>query len=110
MSISLSGNNVFQIGKETIQLAITRDGALLPTGSSPGLNFTTARKNLAIDSLISSTYNNLVQDSFATHMKNSFDAQQAFKAVYDAVDMSVVPASVITDLNDSNLGRQLLDL
>ncbi|MEN8737073.1 MAG: DUF1501 domain-containing protein [Akkermansiaceae bacterium] len=108
MSISLSGNNVFQIGKETIQLAITRDGALLPTGSSPGLNSTTARKNLAIDSLISSTYNNLVQDSFATHMKNSFDAQQAFKAVYDAVDMSVVPASVITNLNDSNLGRQLL--
>lgn len=108
MSISLSGNNVFQIGKETIQLAITKDGALLPTGNSPSLNNTTARKNLAIDNLINSTYNNLVQDSFAKHMKTSFDAQQAFKVVYDAVDTSAIPASVLADLNDSNLGKQLL--
>lgn len=108
MSISLSGNNVFQIGKETIQLAITKDGALLPTGNAPSLNSTTGRKNQGIDSLISSTYNNLVQDSFAKHMKNSFDAQQAFKVVYDAVDTSAIPASVISDLNASNLGKQLL--
>ena len=99
MSISLSGNNVFQIGKETIQLAITKDGALLPTGNAPSLNNTTGRKNRG---------NNLVQDSFAKHMKNSFDAQQAFKTVYDAVDISVIPASVIGDLNDSSLGKQLL--
>ena len=108
MSISLAGNNVFQIGKETLQLSITKDGALLPTGNSAGLNSTTARKNYGIDSLINSTYNNLVQDSFAAHMKNSFDAQAAFKAVYDAVDTSDVPAAAITSLNKNNLGRQLL--
>lgn len=108
MSISLAGNNIFQIGQETLQLSITKDGALLPTGNSPSLNSTTGRKNQGIDSLINATYNNLVQDSFAAHMKNSFDAQAAFKVVYDAVDTSIIPAAAITSLNKNNLGKQLL--
>ncbi|MGJ8726627.1 MAG: DUF1501 domain-containing protein [Roseibacillus sp.] len=107
MSISLAGNNIFQIGKQTLQLAITSSGALLPTGNSASLNSTTGRKNLGIDSLISSTYNNMVQDAFAGHMKSSFDAQEAFKIVFDAVDTSAVPAALETTLNSSNVGKQL---
>jgi len=107
MSISLSGNNVFQIGKETLQLAITKDGALLPTGNSASLTSTTGRKNQGIDSLISATYNNLIQDSFAKHMQSSFDAQKAFKAVYDNIDSSSVPTAVKNTLNSSSVGRQL---
>ncbi|MEN8848393.1 MAG: DUF1501 domain-containing protein [Akkermansiaceae bacterium] len=107
MSVSLSGNNVFQIGKETLQLAITKDGALLPTGNLASLTTTTGRKNQGIDSLINATYNNLVQESFAKHMKSSFDAQQAFKAVYDAVDISVIPTALRDTLNSSNIGKQL---
>ncbi|MDQ8192388.1 DUF1501 domain-containing protein [Roseibacillus persicicus] len=107
MSISLAGNNVFQIGKQTLQLAITSNGALLPSGNTPSLNSTTGRKNLGIDSLISATYNNMIQDAFASHMRSSFDAQEAFKAVYDAIDTSAVPSALEDTLNSSNIGKQL---
>ncbi len=113
MSISLSGNNVFQIGKETLQLAITPNGALLPSGTPAptlgnlGNSTTTGRKNFGIDSLLGATYNNMIQDAFASHMESSFDAQEAFKVVYDTVDTSAIPASVENTLTGSMIGRQL---
>jgi len=113
MSISLSGNNVFQIGKETLQLAITQNGALLPSGTPAptlgnlGNSTTTGRKNFGIDSLLGATYNNMIQDAFASHMESSFDAQEAFKVVYDTVDTSAIPASVENTLTGSMIGRQL---
>ncbi|MFC7337290.1 DUF1501 domain-containing protein [Haloferula chungangensis] len=105
MSISLAGNNIFQIGRATSQFAITKSGALLPTAGSAVAGY----KNTAVDGLLASMYNNMVQDAFAVHVKESRDAQQAFKAVYDAVDVSVVPTSVQNALNNStgNFGKEL---
>ncbi|MBK1832691.1 DUF1501 domain-containing protein [Roseibacillus ishigakijimensis] len=108
MSISLAGNNVFQIGKATQQFAITPEGALLPSGNQPSLQSTSGRKNRALESLLSATYNNLLQDSFASHMETSFEAQQAFKGVYDAIDISGIPEEVINPLTASGIGRNLL--
>ncbi|MEO0796752.1 MAG: DUF1501 domain-containing protein [Verrucomicrobiota bacterium] len=90
MSISLAGNNVFQIGNETLQFAITQNGALLPTGPNAGTGSTEARKNLGVDGLLNNTYNNLMQDSFAKHVKNSHDAQAAFDSVYESIDDSAI--------------------
>lgn len=90
MSISLAGNNVFQIGNSALQFAITRNGPLQPSGNLPGLGSPTARKNRAIDSLMSQTYNNLVQDAFSKHVRESHDAQAAFGEHYDMVDDSNV--------------------
>ena len=105
MSISLAGNNVFQIGSATSQFSITKDGALLPTFGSTVEGF----KNTAENGLLAAMYNNTVQDAFAVHVKESRDAQQAFKTVYDAVDVSAVPASVQTALtsNTGNFGKEL---
>ncbi|MEM9079909.1 MAG: DUF1501 domain-containing protein [Verrucomicrobiota bacterium] len=103
MSISLAGNNIFQIGDTTTQFSITRDGALLPTSGSAQ----ETRKNTAMDGLLAATYNNMIQDALAVHVKNSRDAQEAFKSVYDAVDVSAVPTSVQNALDQDNFGREL---
>ena len=105
MSISLAGNNVFQIGNSTQQFAITKTGALLPTGNSPGLNNTTARKNYAMDGLLSASYNNMMQNALATHVKNSHDAQAAFDAIYDGI---VIPPATLARFPSSNIAQQLL--
>ena len=107
MSISLAGNNIFQVGQKTTQFAVTQDGALLPTGSPAGLNNITARKNFAIESLVSSTYNNMVQDALSTHTRTAIDAQAAFKEVFDNVDTSTIPGRLVNILNQSRLGREL---
>ena len=56
---------------------------MLPTSGS----IVEAYKNTAVDGLLASTYNNMMQDAMAVHVKESRDAQQAFKTVYDAVDV-----------------------
>ncbi|MGC6455153.1 MAG: DUF1501 domain-containing protein [Coraliomargaritaceae bacterium] len=104
MSISLSGNNVFQIGDETLQFAITRNGALLPTGNTAGTWNTEKRKNLGVDGLLSNTYNNMIQDSFATHVRNSHESQAAFDSVFNSIDDSAVAGLFPT----SNFGKDLL--
>ncbi|MFD2256712.1 DUF1501 domain-containing protein [Luteolibacter algae] len=104
MSISLAGNNVFQIGKATRQFAITQNGALLPTGNSAGLNNITARKNLAVDGLLGATYRNLMQDAFADHVKLSHESQRAFDAIYKSIDDSAIAPL----FPNSNIAKQLL--
>ncbi|MEM1085979.1 MAG: DUF1501 domain-containing protein [Verrucomicrobiota bacterium] len=105
MSISLAGNNVFQIGEDTQQFAITKSGALLPTGNAPGLGNTTARKNKGVDDMISTTYNNMMQDALAKHIKNSHDSQAAFDAIYNS---STVSSTISNRFPNTNLGQQLL--
>lgn len=86
MSISLAGNNVFQIGDATSQFAITQNGALTPTSG----NFVETLKNQALDNLVASTYRNTMQSTLATHTQESFAAQEAFGTVFDAIDDSAV--------------------
>lgn len=100
MSISLAGNNVFQIGNDTEQFSITQNGALLPSASGN----TELRKNIGVDGLLNNTYNNLMQDAFATHVKNSHDAQAAFNAVYSTIDDSAIAPL----FGNSSFDQQLL--
>ncbi|MEM6885676.1 MAG: DUF1501 domain-containing protein [Verrucomicrobiota bacterium] len=100
MSISLAGNNVFQIGNNTEQFSITQNGALLPSASGS----VEARKNVGVDGLLNNTYNNLMQDAFATHVKNSHDAQAAFDAVYSTIDDTAIDPL----FGDSGFAQQLL--
>ncbi|MGC6424541.1 MAG: DUF1501 domain-containing protein [Lentimonas sp.] len=100
MSISLAGNNVFQVGRDTLQFAITQNGALLPSA----FDATARRKNVGVDGLLSNTYNNLMQDAFATHVRNSHIAQADFNAVYQDIDDSAVASY----FPDNNFADQLL--
>ncbi|MGJ8640746.1 MAG: DUF1501 domain-containing protein [Opitutaceae bacterium] len=90
MSISLAGNNVFQIGNQTTQFSITNSGALLPSGDSANLTSLDGRKNYGMETLLGETYNNMMQDALAEHMTDSREAQEVFKAQYDSIDDSAV--------------------
>ncbi len=80
MSISLSGNNIFQVGKNTTQFVIT------PNGSLSFENYSTPHqlKNQAFRSTLQQSYSNLLSQSFATLTKQSDEAQLLFQQQFDS--------------------------
>ncbi len=85
MSISLSGNNVFQVGNSTQQFVITPTGALSFDGDSGGANpnpFQT--KNAALRNTLNQTYSNLLTESFSRLTRQSDAAQALFQTQFDS--------------------------
>jgi uncharacterized protein (DUF1501 family) len=80
MSISLSGNNVLQVGNDTTQFVITPTGSLSFDNDSPPHQL----KNLAFRSTLEQSYSNLLSQSFATLTKQSDDAQLLFQSQFDS--------------------------
>lgn len=108
MNISFSGNNLLQVGNSTQQFVVTQDGALTLTPAQAGVSPVNPLtvKNVAHTSLISQTYANLMQQSYATLTKNSLELQQHFKEEFDAFD-----AGAIAGLFPNNpYGEQMLAL
>jgi len=107
MSISLDGNNIFQVGRDTQQFALTGDGALLFSqrgGSSGNPNRREDEaKNAALDGLLDVEYRNLMREAFAEHTGASVDAQMGFQTTFDSF---VEPAGFPTFPNNS-FGREL---
>ena len=91
MSISFSGNNLFQVGNSTQQFVVTADGALKFTegGGAPAPN-PLAVKNAAHRSLIEQHYGNLMQESFAQLTKTSVDLQQYFQTLFNTFNESLI--------------------
>jgi uncharacterized protein (DUF1501 family) len=90
MSISLSGNNLFQVGNSTQQFVVTPGGALTFTAAADGqpANNPLTVKNAAHRSLIEQHYGNLMQESFAQLTKTSLDQQQYFQTLFNTFDES----------------------
>jgi hypothetical protein len=66
MSISLGGNNVFQVGNSTQQFVITPGGALSFEGNTGGANPNPLQiKNAALRNTLDQTYTNLLTESFS---------------------------------------------
>jgi uncharacterized protein (DUF1501 family) len=108
MNISFSGNSLFQVGNSSQQFVVTDAGALTLTQAQPGLSATNPLtvKNSAHTSIISQTYANLMQQSYAKLTKDSLDLQIYFKTQFDGFD-----DSSISGLFPSNyFGRQMLAL
>lgn len=104
MSISFTGNNIFQVGNATQQFVVTPNGALTFTGANQGdANHPVRIKNSAITSLMEQEYSNLVERAFAQLTRRSVDEQAAFQQIFDAFDDN----SVTTSFPDTHLGRQL---
>jgi len=85
MSISLGGNNVFQVGNSTQQFVITPSGALSfdgDTGGAAGNLF--QLKNAALRNTLEQHYTNLLTESFSRLTKQSDDAQQLFQTQFDS--------------------------
>jgi len=85
MSISLGGNNVFQVGNSTQQFVVTSGGALSFDGQTGGANPNPFQvKNAALRNTLDQTYSNLLTESFSQLTKHSDDAQQLFQVQFDS--------------------------
>jgi len=90
MGISLSGNNLFQVGNNTQQFVVTPSGALTfaaAASGQPASNPLTV-KNAAHRSLIEQHYANLMQQSFGQLTKTSLDLQEYFQTLFNTFDES----------------------
>lgn len=85
MSISLGGNNVFQVGNSTQQFVITPSGALSFEGTTGGADPNPLQiKNSTLRNALDQHYTNLLTESFARLTKQSVDAQQVFQTQFDS--------------------------
>jgi uncharacterized protein (DUF1501 family) len=87
MSISLGGNNVFQVGNTTQQFVVTPSGALTFDGNTGGANPNPLQiKNAALRSTLDQHYTNLLTESFSQLTKQSDAAQLGFQAEFDSAN------------------------
>ncbi|HEX5221647.1 MAG TPA: DUF1501 domain-containing protein [Verrucomicrobiae bacterium] len=87
MSISLGGNNVFQVGNNTQQFVVTPSGALTFEGNTGGAaNNPLQFKNAALRSTLDQHYTNLLTESFSQLTKQSDQAQQLFQTQFDSAN------------------------
>jgi uncharacterized protein (DUF1501 family) len=85
MSISLGGNNVFQVGNSTQQFVVTPSGALTFEGNTGGANPNPLQlKNSALRNTLDQHYTNLLTESFSQLTKQSDAAQQYFQTQFDS--------------------------
>ena len=85
MSISLGGNNVFQVGNSTQQFVITPSGALSFEGNTGGAaNNPLQLKNAALRNTLDQHYANLLTESFSQLTRQSDDAQLLFQTQFDS--------------------------
>lgn len=91
MGISLSGNNLFQVGNQSTQFVVTSSGALTFTGSSESSpTHPLFQKNAAHRSIIEQSYSNLMQEAYARLTKGSIELQEFFLQQFNSHDDSAV--------------------
>ncbi len=87
MSISLGGNNVFQVGNTTQQFVVTPSGALSFEGDTGGVtNNPLQFKNSALRSTLDQHYTNLLTESFSQLTKQSDSAQLLFQTQFSSAN------------------------
>ncbi|MBP9900081.1 MAG: DUF1501 domain-containing protein [Verrucomicrobiota bacterium] len=87
MSISLGGNNVFQVGNSTHQFVVTPAGALSFEGDTGGVtNNPLQFKNAALRNTLDQHYTNLLTEGFAQLTKQSDAAQRLFQTQFDSAN------------------------
>ncbi len=90
MSISLGGNNVFQVGNTTQQFVVTPTGALSFDGDTGGAaGNPLLLKNTALRSTLDQHYSNLLAESFSQITKQSDSAQLLFQTQFDSAAASL---------------------
>ena len=85
MSLSFSGNNVFQVGSTTQQFVMTPQGALTFSQSGDDPGNATVQKNLAVKSLVDQHYTSLMETAFAELTKQSLDQQEFIQEKFDSL-------------------------
>jgi uncharacterized protein (DUF1501 family) len=94
MSISLGGNNVFQVGNSTQQFVITPSGSLSFEGDTGGANNNPLQlKNSGLRSTLDQHYTNLLTESFSQLTKQSDSMQLLFQTQFDSANASLGAAA-----------------
>ena len=85
MSISLDGNNTWQVGNSTQQFVITPSGALSLVRSTPaGLGDPLQLKNSGLKTTLDQKYANLLTESFSRITRDSDASQQFFQSQFES--------------------------
>lgn len=101
MNISLSGNNVFQAGKQTIEYTVSPDfGAPAIEGYQEDGLFNQVR-TAAIDNLLEQEYQNIFQRTYSNTIRNGKAANEQFIQALDNVP------NTQTTFSPSNFSRSL---
>ena len=85
MSLSFSGNNIFQVGSTTQQFVMTPEGALSFSQSGNDPANATVQKNIAVKSMVDQHYTNLMETAFAELTKQALDQQEFIQERFDSL-------------------------
>ncbi len=96
MSISLAGNNVFQVGNTTTQFVITPSGSL----SFDNYSIPHQLKNQALRSTLEQNYSNLLSQSFSNLTKDADGAQLLFQQQFDSSAADLGAANALFPANN----------
>ncbi len=78
MNISISGNNLFQVGNQIVPYTVNANGAVALNGYNPnngGYNFI---RKAAIDNQLAQEYSNVLEKTYSRMKRNSIDAYDQF--------------------------------
>jgi len=98
MNISVNGNNLFQVGNNVVPYTVNSNGAVALNGYDQN-NLNPIHK-AAIDSQLSQTYKNILENTYSKMKRNSLDAYEEFKSA------TGLPMPADT-LGDGELGKSL---
>ena len=101
MSISLNGQNAFQVGRNVVQYAVGTSGAIALSGTSTSATSVSGLRTRALNDLLASPNNNLFETAFSGMTTNAI----ADSALLSGVLGGTAPFT--TTFPTSNLGQQL---
>ncbi len=99
MNISISGNNVWQVGNKVVPYTVNAEGAVALNGYSGDYGFNPVRKT-AVDNMLAQEYSNVLDKTYTRMKKNSMDAYELFSQATAAA----LPADT---LGNGQLGNSL---
>ena len=99
MNISISGNNLFQVGNQVVPYTVNASGAPALNGYGSDFGYDPIRHS-AIDNQLAQEYKNMLEKTYARMKRNSLDAYQLFTEA----TANPLPAD---NLGNGPLGTQL---
>jgi len=92
MNISLSGTNIFQTGNQTTEFSVSSQGSTSIIGYKGGDTYEQILTQ-SIDSMLNLEYKNIFEQAYANKLRNSLDAEIAFREAIMSVQSVNTPFS-----------------
>lgn len=100
MSITLDGDNSFQVGESVVQFAVNPDGAIVVNGSGTGATIDGIRTR-AMNDLMAAQYGSLIDSAFGDVTRKAIANSQTIASYLNGA------SPFTTQFPTSNLGQQL---